>query len=44
MRTTPDGDLHITGVKSLHPAEHSVIPDRIAAATYLSAAAVTGET
>ena len=42
VRTTPDGDLHITGVKSLHPAEHSVIPDRIAAATYLSAAAVTG--
>ena len=39
---TADGDLHITGVKELHAAEHRVIPDRIAAATYLSAAAATG--
>lgn len=42
VRTTADGDLHITGVKELHAAEHRVIPDRIAAATYLSAAAATG--
>lgn len=32
----------IEGVQNLHSAEHSVIPDRIVAATYLSAAAITG--
>ncbi len=32
----------IEGVKSLHSTEHKVIPDRIVAATYLSAAAITG--
>jgi UDP-N-acetylglucosamine 1-carboxyvinyltransferase len=31
----------ITGVKALHGAEHEVIPDRIEAATYAIAAAVT---
>src|SRR5262249_41069984 len=31
----------ITGVKSLHGAEHEVIPDRIEAATFAIAAAVT---
>jgi len=34
--------LRITGVKELHPAEHTVIGDRIEAGTYLIAGAVTG--
>ena len=34
--------IKIIGVKALHSAEHSVIPDRIVTATYLSAAAITG--
>ncbi len=34
--------MTITGVKSLHGAEHEVIPDRIEAATYAIAAAATG--
>ena len=33
--------MTITGVKSLHGAEHEVIPDRIEAATFALAAAVT---
>jgi UDP-N-acetylglucosamine 1-carboxyvinyltransferase len=33
--------VRITGVKSLHGAEHEVIPDRIEAATFAIAAAVT---
>jgi UDP-N-acetylglucosamine 1-carboxyvinyltransferase len=33
--------ITITGVKELHGAEHSVIPDRIEAATYAIAAAAT---
>jgi UDP-N-acetylglucosamine 1-carboxyvinyltransferase len=33
--------ITITGVKQLHGAEHEVIPDRIEAATYAIAAAVT---
>ena len=33
--------ITITGVKTLHGAEHEVIPDRIEAATYALAAAVT---
>lgn len=32
----------IDGVPALHSAEHTVIPDRIVAGTYMSAAAVTG--
>ena len=32
----------IDGVKSLHPCAHAIIPDRIVAATLMSAAAVTG--
>lgn len=31
----------IEGVERLHPCEHTVIPDRIAAGTYLCAAAIT---
>jgi len=34
--------ITITGVKELHGAEHEVIPDRIEAATFAIAAAVTG--
>jgi UDP-N-acetylglucosamine 1-carboxyvinyltransferase len=34
--------ITITGVKKLHGASHEVIPDRIEAATYAIAAAVTG--
>ena len=32
----------IEGVERLHPAEHTVIPDRIEAATYLAAVGMTG--
>ncbi len=42
IRFASDGSILITGVKKLTGCEHSVIPDRIAAATYLCAAAVTG--
>lgn len=34
--------IRITGVKELHPAEHTVIGDRIEAGTFLIAAAATG--
>lgn len=34
--------LKITGVEALHGCEHSIIPDRIEAATYLVAGAITG--
>jgi len=34
--------ITITGVKQLHGAEHSVVPDRIETGTYLMAAAITG--
>ncbi len=34
--------IRICGVKRLHDAEHKIIPDRIVAATYASAAAVCG--
>ena len=37
-----DSTIIIEGVRHLSGCEHRVIPDRIAAATYLSAAAVTG--
>lgn len=36
-----EGTLIIEGVSKLHGTEYSVIPDRIAAVTYMSAAAVT---
>ena len=36
------GTMVIEGVPDLHPATHRVMPDRIEAATYLAAAAVTG--
>lgn len=34
--------VEIEGVSELHPCEHTIIPNRILAATYMSAAAVTG--
>jgi UDP-N-acetylglucosamine 1-carboxyvinyltransferase len=34
--------IHIEGVEKLHGADHTVIPDRIEAATFLTAAAMTG--
>jgi len=34
--------LHITGVERLHGAEHTIIPDRIEAGTFLLAGAITG--
>ena len=34
--------LEIAGVRRLHGASHTVLPDRIEAATYLTAAAMTG--
>ena len=37
-------NLKIVGVEKLHGSEHSIIPDRIVAATYLAAAAATGGT
>lgn len=39
---TPQGDIAIEGVRELHAASHSVVSDRIAAATYLAAAAAAG--
>ena len=34
--------IEIVGVSALHSTEHTVIPDRIAAATYMSAATICG--
>jgi len=34
--------IEVTGVRTLQAAEHSVVPDRIEAATYLAAVAVAG--
>ena len=39
-----ESTLLIEGVESLHSAQHSIIPDRIVATTYMSAAAITGGT
>lgn len=39
-----DSTIVIEGVRALHGCEHEVIPDRIAAATFLAAAAATGST
>lgn len=35
-----EGTIEIEGVEHLHPAEHTIIPDRIVAATYMSIAAI----
>lgn len=44
IRGAGEGTIVIEGVKHLHGCEHRVIPDRITAATYLAAAAITGST
>lgn len=36
------GTITISGVEKLHGCEYSVMPDRIVAATFMSAAAATG--
>ncbi len=38
---TGEGTVIVEGVTKLHPCEYKVIPDRIVAATYMSAAAMT---
>lgn len=42
VRGAGTGTIRIEGVKSLHGAIHSVIPDRIEAGTFMVAAAMTG--
>ena len=42
IQSTADGVLTIEGLPHLHGCVHRVMPDRIEAATYLAAAAVTG--
>lgn len=42
VRGAGTDEIVITGVQRLYPAEHRVIPDRIVAATYLCAGAMTG--
>lgn len=37
-----NGTIVIEGIDTLHGTEHSVLPDRIVASTYMSAAAITG--
>lgn len=44
IRGASESTIVIEGVKHLTGCEHSVIPDRIAAATYMTAAAITGST
>ena len=42
IRQDPAGTLVVEGVAALHAVQHRVIPDRIAAATYLCCAAAAG--
>ncbi len=42
VRGAGDSTIIIEGVEKLHGFEHAVLPDRIAAATFLAAAAATG--
>ncbi len=44
IRGVGESTVVIEGVKKLTGCEHTVIPDRIAAATFLTAAAITGST
>jgi UDP-N-acetylglucosamine 1-carboxyvinyltransferase len=41
IEVTPTA-IRVVGTKSIHGAEHTVIPDRLEAGTYLLAAAITG--
>ena len=42
VRGAGESTVYIEGVKALHGAHHTIIPDRIAAATLLAAGAITG--
>jgi len=42
IKTDTDGTVTVEGVSSLHGCEHRIIPDRITAATYMSAVATAG--
>lgn len=42
VRYAGTGTIEINGVDELHGTEYSIIPDRIVAGTYLTAAAITG--
>lgn len=42
IRGAGTGVIRIEGVEKLHGAEHTVIPDRVEAGTYMIAAAITG--
>lgn len=42
VRGAGTGRIIVNGVKKLHDVEHTIIPDRIVAGTYLTAAAITG--
>src|SRR5699024_9405839 len=42
IRRESGGEFVIDGVEALHPVEHRVIPDRIAAVTYLCCCAAAG--
>ena len=44
IRGAGNSTISIEGVRRLSGCEHTVIPDRIAAATFLTAAAITGST
>lgn len=37
-----ESDIYIKGVKKLHGCEHSIIPDRVVAVTYMCCVAITG--
>ena len=44
IRGAGEGVIQIEGVKKLYASEHTIIPDRIAAVTYMAAASVTAGT
>lgn len=44
VRGAGTGTIRITGVEHLHGANHTIIPDRIEAGSYLLAGAITGST
>ena len=44
VRGAGTGVIRITGVEHLHGANHTIIPDRIEAGSYLLAGAITGST
>lgn len=42
IKIIPDGTITVVGTDKLHGCEHEIIPDRITAATYMSAVATAG--